>query len=272
MSYLALVAAITVVPLLLGYRHGARIGTWCAGHGRAGALVAAAAALAWFGLAAAARGYADSDGLGWAWAEWFAQRGKWYVFAGPVLFMLGATFRSGIPGRARRAAALATQVLVIWLVVWRTMPSYVWLPRGHVRDSRGHIRQSIEQTCAPVCLGNMREVVCGRPAPTERKLARLSMTTVEGTPLRGLIAAAEALGLKVAACKVMSLAELQQMNAPAVVQISTIPSVRHATLLLRIHDDDLEFIDPAYGYHHLSPQRFEEIWYGKTAVFEACGR
>lgn len=232
-----------------------------------------AGAVGWFGLAYVARHYAEGQGAGWGVAEWFAHQGKWFVFATVVLFMIGVATRSSDLRGGRRILLVAVEVLVVWVLVWRTMPSYVWLPRGTERDAFGHIRQTVEFTCGPVCLGNLLENSCGSESPTERDLARLSGTTCEGSTLTGLIEAAEALGLELDSCRVMSLEELRASRASAIVQISTLPEVKHATLFLSANEEVVEFIDPAYGYRQISPDRFRKIWYGKALIFRnATGR
>ncbi len=85
--------------------------------------------------------------------------------------------------------------------------------------------------------------------------------------MKGLIRAADALGLELVTCRRMGLDELKKRSVPAIVQISTIPTVRHATLLFGMHGDSVAFIDPAYGYLEITTERFGEIWYGKTAIF-----
>lgn len=259
--------ALLLVSLLAGVWRGRRVGAWCAARPRAGACLAIGLSLAWLALSHWARRYADGDGPGWAWAEWFAHRGKWQVFGCAVAFLLGAAFAGCGLGRVRVAIGAFAGIAAIGLVVWRTMPSYVWLGGGDKRGPDGYLRQSIEYTCGPVCLGNLIEQSLGRPSPGERELARLAGTTAEGTPLRSLIAAAEKTGLALASCRIMNLSELRRLESLAVVQISSLPTVRHATLLLRVEGDAVEFIDPAYGRRTLPVKRFEAIWYGKTTVF-----
>jgi len=272
MLYLIIVALLAVVPLCLGYRMGPRLTDGGSSKRRYRSTIPVVAALAWFALAYGARLYADTDRPGWACAEWFAHSGKWYVFSAMALFFLGIALGSRLFGRARIVAALLAEIFLIWLLVWRTMPSYAWLPRQDTRDDNGHLRQSIERTCGPVALANLLEVLLKKPAPSERQLARLCHTTVEGTPLAGLIAAAGELGLELRACKRMDLAELRGHAAPAIVLITTLPTVRHATVLLRIDGDQVYFIDPAYGYSTIAAKDFEENWYGKTLVFDVAGQ
>ncbi|MDP6506627.1 MAG: hypothetical protein QF886_23580, partial [Planctomycetota bacterium] len=55
------------------------------------------------------------------------------------------------------------------------------------------------------------------------------------------------------------------------VQISTLPSVRHAVLLAGIDGTHVPIVDPAYGLHEITRKRFAEIWYGKTIKFRNDG-
>lgn len=267
MTYILTMVIVTAVPLAMGMKLGKPLAKWCHAHQTSSGVIVIMCALAWFGIARWARVYADGDGIGWSVAEWFAHYGKWYVFSAAVFYLLGVAARTDHLTRGRKVALVVSNLAVIWLLVWRTMPSYVWLPENTERDERGYMRQSIEYTCGPIALGNLLEREFGRPSPTERDLARLAGTTVEGTRMHGLIRAADALGLELVTCRLMGLDELKELNVPAIVQISTIPTVRHATLLVGIHGDSVTFIDPAYGYHQITAERFVEIWYGKTAIF-----
>ena len=71
-----------------------------------------------------------------------------------------------------------------------------------------------------------------------------------------------------AAARKLSLAELKQSPLPAMVCISTLPRVRHATLLVRLDDEWAWFIDPAYGDWRTSLSNFGKIWYGTTITFD----
>ena len=131
----------------------------------------------------------------------------------------------------------------------------------------GNIRQTIEYTCSPVSLGNLLERL-GLPGDiSERNLARLCGTTVEGTTTAGLIRAATEYGLRVDVCRRLNVEALASLGGPALVSISTIPAVRHATLFLRFDGDRALFMDPAYGRRDIGIDRFRKIWYGKTLVF-----
>jgi len=80
--------------------------------------------------------------------------------------------------------------------------------------------------------------------------------------------AAHCYGLTNASARMLSLAELERASLPAIVSISTLPTVHHATLLIKLDAGRAYFIDPAYGFHDMSRQRFQEIWYGKTVLLE----
>lgn len=133
MGYLLTVTILVTGSVLLGVRWGKRAACWCDTHPTPSAAVLIGSTLTWLVLSYFARIYAEGDGVGWGVAEWFAHRGKWYIF-----------------------------------------------------------------TCfALLCI---------------------SMLT-------------------------------------------------HATLLVRMDGEYIDFIDPAYGYQQVPVGRFEQIWYGKTTVF-----
>jgi len=156
------------------------------------------------------------------------------------------------------------------LVVWRTVPLFIFLDDEVTRGERGFIRQSIEYTCAPVSLGNMLEMD-GNIQISERFLSQISGTTVEGTTMSGIVKAGRGQGLELAACKWITLEELDRMGAPAFVQISTLPSVRHAVVFIGMDETHVQLVDPAYGLHEITRLRFSEIWYGKTIKFRDFG-
>ena len=93
----------------------------------------------------------------------------------------------------------------------------------------------------------------------------------EGSTMGGLIRAAERMGLRVAECRHMNLAELERSGKPAIVFISTIPVVHHATVFVGLHDGTVTLIDPdrSGGRIRMSQQRFCEIWYGKTLILDS---
>ena len=228
------------------------------------------AMLAWLGLAWAARRYAETDAFGWQAAEWFGHRGKWFGFA---LIALGFTTFAAWRKRATLTRRFAFQICIVCafilgLTLWRTIPIHFFLQETNRWDEQGHLRQTAEYTCAPVSLGNLLRTYGKQLGVTERELALLSGTTVEGTALNNLIWAAECFGLRIQQCSVMSLPELERQGGPALVTISTLPTVRHMTLLTGFADEGVHFIDPAYGARTISRERFQEIWYGKTLVFD----
>jgi predicted double-glycine peptidase len=145
---------------------------------------------------------------------------------------------------------------------------YAFLPRTSTRDKNGYMRQSNDFTCGPVSLANLAEHFCGSPPLSERDVARMAGTTYEGTTMTGLIRAAHELGLRVISCRKLTLDELERSGKPAIVFISTIPTVRHATLLVAFRGDRVAFVDPdrSYGYTEMTRARFDRVWYGKTLI------
>jgi predicted double-glycine peptidase len=82
------------------------------------------------------------------------------------------------------------------------------------------------------------------------------------------VKAAHQFGLTNATARMLTLAELQPAKLPAIVSVSTLPSVHHATLLVSLDAERANFIDPAYGKWSVSRARFQEIWYGRTVLLE----
>ena len=159
---------------------------------------------------------------------------------------------------------------VVIATAWRTFPLYVILSRGESkRDGLGFMRQTVEFTCGPVALANLLERYHGHPPFSERRIAKLSGTTYEGTTTAGLIRAAEKLGCRVESCGVMTLDELLAHGEPAIVKIATCPGVRHATLMFGINDSMVYFADPAYGPRKMTHENFLKVWYGTTLTLEA---
>ncbi len=265
--------ASAVVPLGVGLWLG-----WRARNGphsnRRLAFLVLGFVIIWYLASVGLRRYANTDLPAWAWAEAWAQRGKWLVFLGGIFLFLGFIGRSGqlarSGGRNQVVWIISVMVLMFGVVVWRTVPVYPFLPRDTRRDEQGFLRQSGEYTCGPVALANLLDLVHGIRDGGERKLARLSGTTFEGTTTTGLLRAAEGQGLRVVACRRMSLGEVRELGSLAIVYISTVPSVQHAMLLIGMSSGGkrVSFVDPDRGYLEMSRERFERVWYGKTLVFE----
>jgi len=53
-----------------------------------------------------------------------------------------------------------------------------------------------------------------------------------------------------------------------IIQISTLPDVRHATLLLRFDGTNVHLIDPDYGYQIMDRPWVSRVMYGKAMVFD----
>jgi hypothetical protein len=225
----------------------------------------------WFVCAWLARFHADTDHPSAALAEWFAHAGKWWVLLGAVMFGHGlACGRKQVPrpwpGRVLYFGAL---LVLTGLVLYRTVPVYFLLGDGN-RDADGCVRQSAnhEYTCAAVALLNYLEQYRNSRRLTEREVSQRCGITTEGTTTAALVRAAHKYGLTNANVRVLNLSELEQLGRPAIVSISTLPRVHHATLLVEIDAQRVHFMDPAYGRWTLPRDRFRQVWYGKTVLLE----
>ncbi len=225
-------------------------------------------AIIWFLLAVAARNYAETDGPGWALADWFSHQGKWWVFVVCLSTMFGfiAWDMRKQPASSLISAVIMT-ALSIGLTVWQTYPIYRILPDTARRDMLGHMRQSHPTTCGPVSLGNLLEQYYGVPSPSERTLARLAGTTRLGTTTRGLQRAARHLGIAFEPARVLHPEEVRALQRPALIAISTIPVVRHSVLLLEGNESGALIIDPDYGLQENADWTWvQRVQYGKTLV------
>jgi uncharacterized membrane protein YhaH (DUF805 family) len=225
----------------------------------------------WFVAAWLARPYADTDRFGSAFAEWFSFSGKWWVLLVGVMFGHGlASGLKQIPRLwPRRALYFCAVSVLLGLVCVRTMPVYFLLGDGR-RDANGYLRQSAdyEYTCGAVALLNYLEQFGGVNGLTERDVSKVCGTTMSGSTTTALVRAAHAYGLTNATARVLDWQELEKYGRPAIVSISTLPQVHHATLLVRMDAQQVYFIDPAYGLWTTSRERFRQIWYGKTILLE----
>jgi hypothetical protein len=266
---------VCLVAPVAGYMAGRQFGPLDQTRQRRFAVAVIGLAVFWFIAGWISRQYAETDKPGWIAAEWFAHRGKWFVLLAGTLAALGFTVvAEKVPGygnsrRAilRRLLLVAAVALVIGTVIHRTIPIYPWLDAG-MRDPSGLLRQSLrfEFTCAPVALANYLERFADGPLLTEQAISRDCRTTREGSTQSDVLRAARRHGLARAECRKLTLADLNERTLPAIVSISTLPGVRHATLLVRLDADGAYFLDPAYGEWSIPPARFEQIWYGKTLV------
>ena len=225
----------------------------------------------WLAAAWLARPYADTDCPGAAQAEWFAHSGKWLMLLAVVAF--GHALICGLmqipPTRLRRIFYFAAVLGLMALICFRTVPVYFLLGDGR-RDVDGFIRQSAdyEYTCGAVALLNYLETFCGRSGLTEREVSQACGVTSEGSTTSALVRAARSYGLTNATARVLEWQDLEQLKLPAIVSISTLPQVHHATLLIKLDAERAYFIDPAYGQRNIPRERFKEIWYGKTVLLE----
>jgi len=270
-TYLALIAGIAAASFGLGWRRGR---TRPPQHEKLSPMTAAifvGLGMAWLLGARLARNYADTDGFGADLAGWFAHSGKWLILLAGILFGHGWICAGKLipPGRTRRIFYFTAVLGMVALIGWLTMPVYIFLGDGR-RDRDGYLRESqtFEVTCGAVALLNYLEQFRHHPPLTEREVARVCGVTTEGTTTGALVKAAQQFGLTHATARVLTPAELEQIKLPAIVSISTLPAVHHATLLIRLDAEHAYFIDPAYGRWEISRARFLQIWYGKTVLLE----
>ena len=268
-AYIATVAAVAGTALFSGWRASRRR------QNRSGILSPIAAGiltglgLLWLAAARLARNYADYDSFGADAAGWFAHSGKWLVLLAAITFGHGWILGAGqMPaGHTRRIFYYVSVLGVVALIVFRTTPVYFLLGDGR-RDADGFVRQSekLEVTCGAVALLNFLEQYRHHAPLTEHEVARVCGVTTEGTTTAALVRAARQFGLTNATDRVLTEADLEKSPLPAIVSISTLPGVHHATLLVRLDTERAFFLDPAYGRWSVTRQRFREIWYGRTVL------
>ena len=254
---------------------GWRLGRRCSGRNVHLSLRAAGTVIGfglfWFVGAWLARSYADTDDIGSPLAEWFAYSGQWLVLLAATGFGNGFIFGAKqIPAAPWRTALYFASIIgIVGLVIWRTMPVYFLLGDGQ-RDADHFVRQSAkyEYTCGAVALLNYLEQFHGTKNLTEREVSKICGVTTAGTTSAALVRAAHHFGLGNASARVLNWRELEEQKLPVIVSISTLPQVRHATLLIRLDEKSASFIDPAYGSWKISRERFQQIWYGKTVLLE----
>lgn len=270
-AYFAILTAIILAAILTGLRIGRRL------QNRGGKLppsfgiTAVGLGLFWFLAGWMTRTYADTDRCGAGLAGWFAHSGKWLLLLTAASYGHGLTIGlKQIPQPGLRWILYFVAVTgIAVLVVCRTIPIYFLLDNGK-RDAKGYLRQSdkYEFTCGAVALLNYLEQFRGATNLTEREVSRICHVTPEGSTTPAIVNAAHHFGLTNTTARVLTMGELEQQKLPAIVSISTLPGLRHATLLLRLDAQHAWFIDPAYGSWNVTRQRFKEIWYGKTVLLE----
>lgn len=270
-AYLATILGISLAAFAIGWRLGRTRENRRGNLSPVTAGIFIAIGVAWLIAARLARTYADTDGFGADAACWFAHSGKWLVLLAGMLFGHGCVCgRKQIPqSKTRRIFYFVAVLGVVALVVARTVPVYFLLCDGR-RDADRFVRESeeFEVTCGAVALLNYLEQYQHHPPLTERDVSCVCGVTAEGTTTSALVKTAQQYGLTNARARVLTPAELEKIRLPAIVSISTLPTVHHATLLIRLDAERADFIDPAYGKWSVSRARFLEIWYGKTVLLE----
>jgi predicted double-glycine peptidase len=256
---------------------GSSLAGWATAHrfsldrNRKGFLILGLVAFAvWGSLSWGARYYGETDYPGWPWAEWWAHQGKWFMFLGLVLFgiSLALTAESQRIKTSHKILIPFIMVSVILVVIERSCPVYLMLGEGQ-RDADDYLIQNIdhEYTCGAVALLNYLELYRNHGRLTEREVSRACNTTAEGTTMSDLLQAVHAYGLTNATCTVRTYTDILESDLPTIVSISTLPGLRHATLLVSLDRDTARFIDPSYGAWQCSLDRFKKILFGKSIDF-----
>ncbi len=275
MNYFLVFGGVTILPFGCGLLIGGRLRKMMPVNTHFRLMAAGAALTGWFVLSRLARGYAETDGRLWQVAEFWAHAGKWHVFSAAGMLVLGVAARTETSGRGLAGASLHVfaALLIVCLTLWRTIPVYLFLGGETRRDAEGFLRQTVPYTCGPVSLANLMERSgMSTPPGAERELSRLAGTTWEGSTMSGLIAAASRVGMRVVECRIMGIDDLERKGMPAIVFISTIPSVRHAVVYSGCHKELVELIDPDRSRIVCPRDRFKEVHYGKSLVLERIDR
>jgi len=230
-------------------------------------LVLVGVLLLWHVMSLYARGYAETACRGWAFAEMWAHSLRWYVFEGVLVFFAGLSSGSRLGARKFVEDLKHTVLLVVGVgaAAWSTYPVGLVVAAEGAAAGRAWLRQSVEYTCAPVCLANHARRSGLACAAGERDLALRCGTTVAGTRLSRLARVARELGIRTE-CRLVTFEELVERNGPALLMISTLPSVRHATLFLGADAEGLHLLDPAYGPRTVPAAYLRRVWYGKTIL------
>ena len=219
--------------------------------------------ITWFGFTLGAHVLARTHLPGWSLAEGFAHQGVWWSF-GWMGFM-GLAYLEGVDqtGKAQcsRFALVGLYLICGGLLLVKTIPVYYFLPRESIREPGGYRLQHSSATCGPVALGNLYELLTGNQAPSERTLARWAGTTLDGTTNRGLLKAARKVGLPLQVLPPGH--QLTPSDLPVMIEISTLPEVNHATLLLTMNEDSVLLLDPDYGFQPASRTWLTRVQKGK---------
>jgi predicted double-glycine peptidase len=176
------------------------------------------------------------------------------------------------PGRLVGPASLATAIgagLVLAAVLVADPMSLVrLLARGQavragaeILGREGLTLQGGLHDCGPAALANLAASL-GREAPALDSLARLADTRPSGTRLSGLVRAAAALDLPLAAWSGPSTSDLS-LPVPS---IAWVWRSHFVTVVSRDGAGRLEILDPLVGRYRMSPADFRRIWSGEVLL------
>lgn len=121
--------------------------------------------------------------------------------------------------------------------------------------------QSSLDDCGPTALADLLGIL-GLPVPADDSLRRLASTTVAGTSLPNLEAAAADAGLRLFPVR-WDPADLPQLPLPSLVWVER----NHFVVVARRGEvDSLEIHDPAAGRYRMTGARFARLWSGVALV------
>ena len=142
-----------------------------------------------------------------------------------------------------------------------TLNWYLRLPTGAERlnENVEIVLQSKGYTCGPASLVMVLEAY-GIEA-SEEEIASLAGTIPgKGTAMYGLKKAAEALGLEMVGVR-LSMHTLKIVNKPLIAYLG-----HHNVVVLKIEDDKIQIIDPAFGKTWMESSKFKNRWQGYALV------
>ena len=256
MTYLAHALILFVFSLLTGRILARRQADRPNDHRSRTPVLLLAVLILWSWCAWSSRYVADTDWPGWMQAEWFAQSGKWITLIAMAAFSISyvrTRYAEHIPPRMR----ILTTMLLTMITALSLFRSY-----GYLLQDRQH-----EYTCGSVALGNYLERYRQFPPQSERELSKRCKTTSEGTTFSALNRALKSYGITNTVVSTPTHDELLTGPKPAIITISTMPGVRHATLFTGTDDSYAYFIDPATGPTRFPLERFRRIQYGHAITF-----
>jgi hypothetical protein len=205
---------------------------------------------------------------------WVALRGAGWLMLGALAVV--AWSRARHPGQTL-AAAMATGALagVVAALGARAEPVAELLHPGRVRD--GVVLQTSAYTCAPAVIATLLRHLGHPAAPTERDVALLTETTRQGTSTLVELRTLERLGVRAELARGLSVGDLLERGAPAILHVearsSRLRRTLHAVALLAVDAErgTATIGDPLRGRVVTRLDALARIWTGE-AIFVGRSR